>query len=142
VVFSVVKHELLCPLAFDCLCNCCGLIRRMGHSGAYITLSIIKIMFSLFSQCILSCTVPLPRAFRPPAMPFRVVFCIGVGWCITSSMYGVTQHDAPYSIMACGVYFMHAFDAIRMAILSNSLFCKFDRFCNGKSSLSSDFVSC
>jgi hypothetical protein len=49
VVSSVVKHEFSCPLAFDCLCNCCGLIRRMGNSGAYVTLFMIKIMFSLFS---------------------------------------------------------------------------------------------
>jgi hypothetical protein len=57
-------------------------------------------------------------------------------------MYGVTQHDAPESIMACDVSFVHAFVAIRVDILSSSLFCKFDRFCNGKSSLSSDAVSC
>jgi hypothetical protein len=49
VVHSVVKHELLCPLALDCLCNCCGLIRWMGHYGAYITLFMTNIMFSLFS---------------------------------------------------------------------------------------------
>jgi Fe-S-cluster-containing dehydrogenase component len=53
-------------------------------------------------------------------MPFKVVFCIGVGCCIKASMYGVTQLDAPDSIMA--------FFAIRMAILSSLLFCKFDRF--------------
>jgi hypothetical protein len=89
VVSSVVKHEFSCPLAFDFMCNCCGLIRRMGHSGAYITFSMIKIMVSLFYWCILSCKVPLPRAVMPPVMPFKVVFCIGVGWCIKSSMYGV-----------------------------------------------------
>jgi hypothetical protein len=109
VFSSVVKHEFSCPLAFDCLCNYCGLIRRMGHSGAYITLPMIKIMFSLFSWCILSCTVPLPRAVRPFATPFKVVLCIGVGWCRKSSIYGVTQHDAPESIMACDVSFVHAF---------------------------------
>jgi hypothetical protein len=102
----------------------------------------IEIMFSLFSCYTLSCTVPLPRAVRPPAMSFRVVFCIVVGWCIKSSMYGVTQHDAPESIMACDVSFVHAFVAIRMAILSSSLFFNFDQFCNGKSSLSSDAASC
>jgi hypothetical protein len=142
VVSSVVKHEFSCPLNFDCLCNCCGMIRQMGHSGAYITLSMIKIMFSLFSWCILSCMVPLPRAVRPPAMPFKVVFCIGVGWCIKSSMYGVTQPDAPQSIMACYVSFIHAFVAISTAILISSLFCKLDRFCRGKSSCSSDAASC
>jgi hypothetical protein len=41
-------------------------------------------MFSLFSWCILSCTVPLPRAVTPPDIPFRVLFCIGVGCCIKS----------------------------------------------------------
>jgi hypothetical protein len=78
-------------------------------------------------------TVPLPRAVRPPAIPFRVVFCIGVGWCRKSSMYGVTQHDAPESIMACDVSFVHVFVAIGISILRISLFCKFERFCNGKS---------
>jgi hypothetical protein len=107
-----------------------------------MTLSMIRILFSLFSWCTLSCTVPLPRAVRPPDIPFRVVFCIGVGWCIKSSMYGVTQHDAPESIIACDVSFVHVFVAIRIAILSSSLFCKFDRLCNGKSSLSSDAASC
>jgi hypothetical protein len=49
----------------------------MGHSGAYMTLSITSIMFYLFSCIIMSCTVPLPRAIRPPGMPFKVVFCLG-----------------------------------------------------------------
>jgi hypothetical protein len=57
-------------------------------------------------------------------------------------MYGVTQHDAPESIMACDVSFVHAFDGISTAILSSSLFCKVDRFCRGKSSWSSDAASC
>jgi hypothetical protein len=74
----------------------------------------INIMFSWFT---LSCTVPLPRAVRPPSMPFRVVFCIVVGWCITSSMYGVTNHDAPELIMACDVSFVRAFVVIRIVIL-------------------------
>jgi hypothetical protein len=114
----------------------------MGHSGAYITLPMINIMFSLFSWCILSCTVPLPRAVRPPDMPFKVVFCIRVGWCIKSSIYGVMQHDAPESIMACDVFFVHGFFAISTTILSSSLFCKLDRFCRGKLSCSSDAASC
>jgi hypothetical protein len=79
VVSSVVKHELSCPLAFDCLCNCYGLINRMGQYGAYMTLSMTNMMLSLFSWCILSCTVPLPRDVRPPSIPFSVVFWIGVG---------------------------------------------------------------
>jgi hypothetical protein len=57
-------------------------------------------------------------------------------------MYGVTQHDAPESIMECDDSFVHVFVAIRIAILCISLFCKFDRFCNGKSSLSSYAASC
>jgi hypothetical protein len=140
VVSSIVKHEFSCPLAFDCLCYCCGLIRRMGHSGAYITLYMIKIMFSLLSWCILSCAVPLPRAVRPLSMPFKMVFCIGVGWCRKSSMHGVTQHNA--LIMACDVYFVHTFVAISTDTLNSSLFCKLDRFCRGKSSWSSDAASC
>jgi hypothetical protein len=51
----------------------------MGQSGAYIMLSIINIMFYLFSWVILSCTVPLPSAVMPPAVPFKAVFWIGVG---------------------------------------------------------------
>jgi hypothetical protein len=68
-----------------------------------MTFSMINMIFSLFSWCILSCTVLLHRAVRPPAIPFRVVFCNGVGWCMKSSIYGVTQHDAPESIMGCDV---------------------------------------
>jgi hypothetical protein len=106
-----------------------------------MTLSMIKMIFSLFYWCILSCTAPLPRDVRPPAIPFRVVFCIGVGWCRKSSMYWVTQHDAPESIMVCDVSLVHVSVAIRIAILRSSLFCKFERCCNGKSSLSSDATS-
>jgi hypothetical protein len=91
---------------------------------------------------ILSCTVPLPSAVRPPAVPFKVVFWMGVGWCMKSSMYGVTHQDAPESIMACDVSFVHMFVSISMAILSSSLFCKFDLFHRGKSSCSSDAASC
>jgi hypothetical protein len=57
-------------------------------------------------------------------------------------MYGVTEHDAPESIIACDVSFVHAFVAISTAILSISLFCKLDRFCRGKSSCSSNAASC
>jgi hypothetical protein len=74
-----VKQEFSCLFALDCLCNCCRLISPMGKSGAYIMLSIINIIFSLFSWFILSCTVPLPSAVRPPAIPFKVVCWIGVG---------------------------------------------------------------
>jgi hypothetical protein len=94
----------------------------MGNFGVYITLYMINIMFSLFSWCILSCTVPLPRAIRSPDLPFKMVFCISVGWCIKASMYGVTQLDAPESIMACDVSFVYAFVAISTAILSSCCF--------------------
>jgi hypothetical protein len=98
-----------------------------------MTLSMIKMIFSLFYWCILSCKVPLPRAVRLPDIPFRVVFCIGVGWCRKSLMYGVTQNDAPESIMECDVSLVHVFVAIRIAILRSSLFCKFEHFFNDKS---------
>jgi hypothetical protein len=75
-------------------------------------------------------------------MPFKVVFCMGVGCCMKNSMYGVTQHDAPESIVVYDVYFVHVFVAISTAILRSSLFLKFDRFCRGKSSCSSDAASC
>jgi hypothetical protein len=106
-----------------------------------MTLSMIKVIFSLFSWCTLSCKVPMTRAVRPPGIPFRVVFFISLGWCRKSSMYGVTHHYAPESIMACDVSLVHVFVAIRIDILRSSLFCKFERFCNGKSSLSSDAAS-
>jgi hypothetical protein len=59
-----------------------------------------------------------------------------------SSIYGVTQHDAPDSMIACAIYFVHAFIAIRIAILSSSLICRVDLFCRGKSLSSSDAMSC
>jgi hypothetical protein len=58
-----------------------------------------------------------------------------------SSIYGVTQYDAPESIMVWDDYFVHVFVVMRNEILRSLLFCKFDRCCNGKSSLSSDAVS-
>jgi hypothetical protein len=58
-----------------------------------------------------------------------------------SSIYGVTQHDAPESIMAWDVSLVHVFVSIWIAILRSLLFCKFDRCYNGKSSLSSDAAS-
>jgi hypothetical protein len=58
-----------------------------------------------------------------------------------SSIYGVTQHDAPESFMAWDVSLVHMSVAIRISILRSSLFCKLDQCCNGKSSLSSDAAS-
>jgi hypothetical protein len=140
----ISARECISPVKYGCsgFCNCRGLIRRMGHSGAYITLSMINIMLSLFSWCIFSCTFPLTRAVRPPAMPFKVVFCIDVGWCRNASMYGATHHDTPESTMACDVSFVHSLVAISTAILSSLLFCKLDWFCRGKSSFSLDAASC
>jgi hypothetical protein len=59
-----------------------------------------------------------------------------------SSIYGVMQHDAPESMIACDVYFVHAFVAIRIAVFSSSLFWIVNLFCRGKLSLSSDAMSC
>jgi hypothetical protein len=39
-----------------------------------------------------------------------------------SSMYGVTQHDAPESMIACDISFAQALLAMIIAILSNALF--------------------
>jgi hypothetical protein len=50
----------------------------IGQSGVYMMLSITSINVSWFYCIVFSCTVPLPSAVRPPAVPFRVVFCIGV----------------------------------------------------------------
>jgi hypothetical protein len=47
-------------------------------------------------------------------------------------IYGMTQHDAPESMIACDVSFVHVFIAIRIAILSSSLFCIVDLFYRGK----------
>jgi hypothetical protein len=47
-------------------------------------------------------------------------------------MYGVTKHDAPESIMACGAFFVHTFVALSTAILRSSMSCEFDLFCRGK----------
>jgi hypothetical protein len=105
-------------------------------------LSIISIICSLFSWVILSCTFPLSSAVRLPAIHFKVVFLIGVGWCMKSAMYGVIQHDAPASIIACGVSFVHVFFAISTAIFRSLLLCMVDLFCRGKSSCSSDAASC
>jgi hypothetical protein len=58
-----------------------------------------------------------------------------------SSIYGVTQYDTPESIMVWDVSLVHVFVAMGIAILRSSLFCKFYRCCNGKSSLSSDAAS-
>jgi hypothetical protein len=51
----------------------------MGQSSAYIALSIISIIGSLLIWFNLSCMVPRPKAVKPPAIPFSVVFWIGVG---------------------------------------------------------------
>jgi hypothetical protein len=45
-----------------------------------------------------------------------------------SSICGVMQHDAPKSIIACDVYFLHVFVAISTDILRSSLFCMVDLF--------------
>jgi hypothetical protein len=47
-----------------------------------------------------------------------------------SSINGVMQHDAPESMIACDVSFVHVFV---VDILSSSLFCIVDLFCRGKS---------
>jgi hypothetical protein len=57
-------------------------------------------------------------------------------------MCGVTQQDAPESIMACDVSVEHVLAAIMLAILRSSVFCDVDQFCRGRSSVLSDIVSC
>jgi hypothetical protein len=93
----------------------------MGQSGAYITLSINSMSGSWLSCFIHSCTVPLLRVVSPPDMPFRVVFCIGVGWFIKYLMYGVTQQYAPESTIACEISYAQALLNMSIAILSNAL---------------------
>jgi hypothetical protein len=39
-----------------------------------------------------------------------------------SAMYGMTHHDAPASIIACDISFVHAFVATSTAVLRSSLF--------------------
>jgi hypothetical protein len=59
-----------------------------------------------------------------------------------SSMCGVTQQDAPETIIACYGSLEHALVAIMIAILRSSLFCEVGRFCKGRSSVLSEIVSC
>jgi hypothetical protein len=59
-----------------------------------------------------------------------------------SSMRGVTQQDAPESIIACDVSVEHVLVAIMIAILRSSVFCDVDRFWRGRSSVLADTVSC
>jgi hypothetical protein len=59
-----------------------------------------------------------------------------------SSMCGVTQQDAPESIIACDVSVENALVAIMIAILRSSFFCDIYRFCRGRSSVLADIVSC
>jgi hypothetical protein len=58
-----------------------------------------------------------------------------------SSIYGVTRHDAPESIMVWDVSLVLVFVAMMIAILRRLLLCKFVRCCNGKSSFSFDAAS-
>jgi hypothetical protein len=85
-------------------------------------LYITSINVSWFYYFILSCMVTLPSAVTTPSIPFRVVFCIGVGWFTKSSIYGVMQHDGPESIIAYEISSLHALLAMSIAILSNALF--------------------
>jgi hypothetical protein len=63
-----------------------------------------------------------------------------------SAMFGVTQQDAPESIIACNVYLEHALVAIMphimIAILRSLFFCEVDRCCKGRSSVLLEIVSC
>jgi hypothetical protein len=71
------------------------------------------------------CMVPLPKAVIPPAIPFKVIFCMGVGWFINSSRWGVMKQDAPDSIIACVISFVYVLLAMSMAIFSRLLFLSF-----------------
>jgi hypothetical protein len=70
----------------------------------------------------LSRMVPLPKTMSPPAIPFKVVFCMGVGWFNKSSRCGVTQHDVPESIIDCVISCVNALLAISMLFLAVSCF--------------------
>jgi hypothetical protein len=86
-------------------------------------------MSGSWSSCFIrSFTVPLSKAVRPLAITFRVLFCIGVGWFVKSCMYGVTQQDAPESIIACEISFVQALLAISIVIMINALFLSCDLF--------------
>jgi hypothetical protein len=58
------------------------------------------------------------------------------------SMYSVTPHDVPESIIAYETSFVQALLDMSIAILSNLLFCSLDLFCRGNSSWSSGAISC
>jgi hypothetical protein len=88
-------------------------------------LSITKIIGYLLLCFTLSCMVPLPKAMRHPAIPFKVVFCMGVVRLKKSSRCGVTQQDAPESIIDCVISCVKALLALSMAIFNSVLFLSF-----------------
>jgi hypothetical protein len=75
---------------------------------------------------LLSFMVLLHKAMSPPVIlviPFKLVFCMGVGWFKKSSRYGVAQYDAPKSIIACCVIScVEALLASSITIFNNVLF--------------------
>jgi hypothetical protein len=66
--------------------------------------------------------VHLPKAASPPAIPFKVVFYMGIFLFNKSSRYGVMQHDAPKSFVDCVISCVEALLAISMAIFNSVLF--------------------
>jgi hypothetical protein len=87
-----------------------------------MTLHITRMIGSLSFCFTLSCIVPLPNAVSPPGIHFKVVFCMGVFWFKKSSRCGLTQHDAPESIIACVISCVEALIAISTAIFNSVLF--------------------
>jgi hypothetical protein len=58
--------------------------------------------------------VPLPKAVSPSAIPFKIVFWMGVGWFKKSSRCEVMQHDVPESIITCVIFCIEALLVISM----------------------------
>jgi hypothetical protein len=79
---------------------------------------------SLLVWFILSCMVLRPKVVKPSGIPFSVVLWIGVGFIKKSSRNGVTQHDAPDSMITCVVSCVEPFIVIKTAILNSVLLCQ------------------
>jgi hypothetical protein len=68
--------------------------------------------------------VPHPKVVKPSGIPFSVVFWIGVGFIKKTSRYGITQHDAPASMIACVISCVELLIVIKIAIFNSVLLCQ------------------
>jgi hypothetical protein len=81
--------------------------------------------------------VPLRKAICPPDIPFKVIFCLGGGRFQKLSRYGLTQHNATESTIACVNSFVEALVAINITNFNSALFSSCVIVCRGGTSSSS-----